>query len=110
MLLGLAAVAALVPLAAAPTAGAAAVLPAGPSDVRTLSPVRGNYVNNTLMGAECQAPNVCTPIAYPSFVTASGVARLNAVLEGSGLPTNTVIYAYSNGAQIATHWIAGTRR
>lgn len=103
MLVGLAAAAALVPVAAAPNAGAAGVLPDG-TNVRTLSPVRGNYINNTLMGVECKAPKICTPIAYPSFVTASGVARLDAVLKG-GVPPGTVIYAYSNGAQVATHWM-----
>lgn len=103
-LLGLAAAGALLPLVAAPTAHAASVIPEGPLTVRTISPVKGNYINQTLQGVVCQAPNTCTEIPYLSFITPFGVARLDEVIKTEA-GTPLVIYAYSNGAQIAQHWI-----
>ncbi|KMO82872.1 PE-PPE domain-containing protein [Mycolicibacterium chlorophenolicum] len=103
-LLGLAAAGALLPLVAAPTASAASVIPEGPLTVRTISPVKGNYINETLQGVVCQAPNTCTEIPYLSFITPFGVARLDNVIKTEA-DTPIVIYAYSNGAQIAQHWI-----
>ena len=105
-LLGLAAAGALLPLVAAPTANAASVIPEGPLTVRTISPVKGNYINETLQGAVCQAPNTCTAIPYISFITPFGVARLDDVIQTEATTEPIVIYAYSNGAQIAQHWIA----
>ncbi|RZT18367.1 PE-PPE domain-containing protein [Mycobacterium sp. BK558] len=103
-LLGLAAAGALLPLVAAPNASAASVIPEGPLTVRTISPVKGNYINETLQGVVCQAPNTCTEIPYLSFITPFGVARLDNVIKTEA-DTPIVIYAYSNGAQIAQHWI-----
>lgn len=105
-LLGLAAAGALLPLVTAPTAQAAGVIPDGPLTVRTISPVKGNYINETLQGAVCAAPNTCTEIPYLSFITPFGVARLDDVLKTEATDDPIVIYAYSNGAQIAQHWIA----
>ncbi|BBX66561.1 PE-PPE domain-containing protein [Mycolicibacterium psychrotolerans] len=103
-LLGLAAAGALLPLVASPTANAASVIPEGPLTVRTISPVKGDYINNTLQGMVCQAPNTCTEIPYISFITPFGVARLDDVIKAEA-DKPIVIYAYSNGAQIAQHWI-----
>lgn len=105
-LLGLAVAGALLPLVATPTAHAASVIPEGPLTVRTISPVKGNYINETLQGAVCDAPNTCTEIPYLSFITPFGVARLDDVLKTEANDEPIVIYAYSNGAQIAQHWIA----
>lgn len=105
-LLGLAVAGALLPLVATPTAQAASVIPEGPLTVRTISPVKGNYINETLQGAVCDAPNTCTEIPYLSFITPFGVARLDDVLKTEANDEPIVIYAYSNGAQIAQHWIA----
>ncbi|KMO84138.1 PE-PPE domain-containing protein [Mycolicibacterium chubuense] len=104
-LLGFAVAGALLPLVAAPTASAASVIPEGPLTVRTISPVKGNYINETLQGVVCQAPNTCTEIPYLSFITPFGVARLDNVLKAEANDEPIVIYAYSNGAQIAQHWI-----
>ncbi|KRE25589.1 hypothetical protein ASG82_18790 [Mycobacterium sp. Soil538] len=94
----------MLPLIAAPTANAASVIPEGPLTVRTISPVKGDYINNTLQGVVCQAPNTCTAIPYISFITPFGVARLDDVIKAEA-DKPIVIYAYSNGAQIAQHWI-----
>lgn len=102
-LLGLAAAGALLPLVAPPTAQAASVIPEGPLTVRTISPVKGNYINETLHGVVCQAPNTCTEITYPSFVTPVGVGALDDAISAADGPI--VVYAFSNGAQIAQHWI-----
>ncbi len=104
-LAGLAVAAALLPTLATPTAHAASLLPEGPSTVRTLSPLPSGYINTTLNGAVCAAPNTCTPISYLTFVTPTGTAALDKVLKDNP-EEPVVIFAYSNGAQAAEYWIA----
>ncbi|MCH9669117.1 MAG: PE-PPE domain-containing protein [Actinomycetia bacterium] len=105
----LAALAALLPLVAAPPA-AAAPEPA-PAKVLTISPLWPVVpVRSALGGSLCRS-NICETVPYVPFWTANGVTSLNRKLTGTADddPTPdgpTVVFAYSNGALAAARWIA----
>ena len=100
-------VAALLSLVASPTAGAATVSPVpplpSPATVLTLSPVP-DYINSALQGAVCRSPNVCVPVNFFPFDTSGGVAALDTAIDTTS--GTTVVFGYSHGAQVASHWLA----
>ena len=108
--LPLAAMAALLPVAAAPTA-AAAEDPAPPT-VLTVSPLWPVMpMKWALGGSLCESDN-CDSVPYVPFWTANGVHALEkrlATIDGGGGATidgPTIVFAYSNGALVAERWMA----
>jgi len=110
--LPLAAMAALLPVAAAPTA-AAAEEPAPPT-VLTVSPLWPVMpMKWALGGSLCESDN-CDSVPYVPFWTANGVHALEkrlATIDGGGgggatIDGPTIVFAYSNGALVAERWLA----
>src|SRR6516225_1919322 len=99
-----AACAALLPVVAMPTAGAAVTIPS-PATVLSVSPADIN-LNFELNGAVCQNPNTCTTvILYLPFITASGVTALQDALTPP--PAGKIIvFGYSHGAEVVEQWLA----
>ena len=104
--------AALLPLVALPTAGAAteSLFPS-PATVLMLSPIPG-YIQDTLQGVGCRT-NTCHPVDYLSFWTPGGVAAIDAAIDAFIAPDPdpdpdppVVVFGYSHGAQVASAWLA----
>lgn len=109
----LAALAAALPLAAAPPAAAAQ--DPEPARVLTISPLWPVVpLKGALGGSLCRSDS-CDPITYVPFWTSNGVTTLDRQL--SDLSDNdpatdgpTVVFAYSNGAVVATEWMEKNAR
>src|SRR5262245_42425500 len=101
----LTAIAALLPVVAVPTAGAAVsdLIPRG-ATVLSVDPVNVN-LDFELRGAVCQSNTCTTVVRYVPFNTASGVAALDTALA-SPPAGNIIVFGYSHGAEVAAQWLA----
>ena len=105
---GFAVLSALLPLVAIPTAGAASVPPTpSPATVLTVSPLTTG-MNQELQGSLCQSGNTCVQVNAAPFVLPGllpgGVTALDTAINSTS--GSIIVFAYSNGAQVAQQWLA----
>ena len=98
--LGLAVSVAVAPLVAAPSAGAAVVVPS-PATVLTVFPWEGS-MEDELQGSLCQAPNSCRRVDQFLW-DPSGLATIDATIDAT--PGTKVVFSYSEGARSVTRWM-----
>ncbi|HYJ55093.1 MAG TPA: PE-PPE domain-containing protein [Mycobacterium sp.] len=98
----LAAMAALLPLGATPTA-AAADEPT-PVTVLTVTPLWPVIPLDDALGGSLCEPRSCTPVPYKPFWTADGVRALDSRLSPAA-DAPTIVFAFSNGAMVAAKWL-----
>jgi hypothetical protein len=100
--MGLAVGAALLPLLAVSTAGAATVPPVpSPATVLTIFPWEGS-MEDELQGALCQAPNNCVQIDQFLW-DPNGLATIETTIDTT--PGTKVVFSYSEGARSVTDWL-----
>ncbi|MDZ4264414.1 MAG: PE-PPE domain-containing protein, partial [Mycobacterium sp.] len=107
--LPLAAMAALLPVAAAPTAGAAEEI--APPTVLTISPLWPVMPMDKALGGSLCESDGCDSVPYVPFWTANGVTALEkrlATIDGGGATVDNpaIVFAFSNGALVAGQWMA----
>ncbi len=100
--MGFAVGAAVLPLLAVASAGAATVPPVpSPATVLTIFPWEGS-MEDELQGTLCQAPNNCVPIKQ-SLWDPNGLATIEATIDATA--GTKVVFSYSEGARSVTDWL-----
>ena len=114
---GLGVFAALLPLVAAPIAGAATTLagqplPDPPAEVVIINPINGwvqaiNGYPTPRPGYLCDLPgNTCTNVEWPFLSIPEGVTAFDAALKAASASGEPIIVSgYSQGGQVAQQWL-----